>query len=128
MLDEIREDPGTMTSHTSDPGMANQYPASEWTQQSMFGDLGQQKWLLIGVGSLVGAIVLWATRRKAPEEKAAQRLVRDLRHADDADDIRELLGSNLPTILRPALLSALEEIEDQVHHGFRRLEREISRL
>jgi hypothetical protein len=117
-----------MTSHTSDPGMTNQYTPSEWTQQSMFGDLAQQKWLLIGVGSLVAAIVLWATRRKAPEEKAAQRLVRDLRHSANADEVRELLGSNLPTILRPALLSALEEIEDQVHHGFRRLEREISHL
>jgi hypothetical protein len=94
----------------------------------MFGDLGQQKWVLIGVGSLVGALVLWATRRKAPEEIAAQRLVRDLRHVDDADAVRELLGENLPTILRPALLSALEEIQDQVHHGFRRLEREISHL
>jgi hypothetical protein len=94
----------------------------------MLGDMGQQKWLLIGVASLVGAIVLWATRRKAPEEKAAKRLVRDLRNVDDADDVRDLLGENLPTILRPALLSALEEIQDQVHHGFRRLEREISRL
>ena len=103
------------------------YSASEWTQQSMLGDLIQQKWLWAGVGGLL--IVTWLlSRRSAPEEKAARRLVRDWRHVDDPDDVRELLGSNVPTILRPALLAALEELEDQVHRLFRRLERDITRL
>jgi hypothetical protein len=127
-LDQIREDAGSMSSHTSDPHASDQYTASEWTQQSMLGDMAQQKWLLIGVASLAGAVVLWATRRKAPEEVAARRLVRDWRNVDDAEDARDLLGSNVPIILRPVLLTALEEIEDQVHHLFRRLEREINRL
>jgi len=117
-----------MTSHTSNPRVADSYTASEWTQQSMFGDLAQQKWLLVGAGCLVGALLLWSMRRKAPEEQAARRLVREWRHVDDVDAARDLLGSNVPTILRPALLSVLEEIEVQVHHWFRRLEREISRL
>jgi hypothetical protein len=94
----------------------------------MLGDLSQQKWLLIGAGCFVGAVVLWASRRKAPEEEAARRLVRDWRNVDDADDARELLGSNVPTVFKPAMLAALEEIEDQVHKGFRRAEREINRL
>jgi hypothetical protein len=47
---------------------------------------------------------------------------------DDPDDARELLGENIPTILRPALLSALDEIENQVHRWFRQLEHEIERL
>jgi hypothetical protein len=111
-----------MASSTSD-----EYTASEWTQQSMMGDVMQQKWLLVGLGCAVGALWLWS-RRKAPQEEAARRLVRDWRHVDDADDVRELLGSNVPTVLRPALLSALEEFEDIVHHWFRRLEREINRL
>ncbi len=111
-----------MASSTSD-----QYTASAWTQQSMMGDVMQQKWLLIGLGCAVGALWLWS-RRKAPEEEAARRLVRDWRNVDDVDDVRELLGSNVPTVLRPALLSALEEIEDYVHHWFRRLERDINRL
>lgn len=117
-----------MTSHTSDPRTTDQYTASEWTQQSMLGDLSQQKWLLIGAACFVGAAVLWASRRKAPEEKAAQRLVRDWRHVDDAGDVRDLLGSNVPTIFKPAMLTALEEIEDQVHKAFRRAERAIRRL
>ena len=43
-------------------------------------------------------------------------------------EMRELLGDNLPTIVRPALLIALEEIETQVRLGFRKVEREIERL
>jgi hypothetical protein len=116
-----------MTSHTSNPGVTDSYNTSEWTQQTMLGDLASQKWLWVGAACSVGALWLWS-RRKGPEEKAAQRLVRDWRHVDDVDDARDLLGSNVPTILKPALLTGLEEIEDQVHAMFRRVEREINRL
>ena len=102
--------------------------ASEWTQQNMMSDLMQQKGLLIGAGVALGVTLLLLSRRKAPEEQAARRIVRVCRHVDDAEDARDLLGEHVPTILRPALLSALEEIEEQVHHAFRRLEREIDRL
>ena len=101
--------------------------ASEWTQQSMFTDLMQQKWLLIGAGSLVGALWLWS-RRSAPNEQAGRRLVRDWRRVDDANDARDLLGSNLLVIFRPALLAGLEQIEELVDDWFRRAEREINRL
>jgi hypothetical protein len=106
---------------------SNDYTASEGTQQSMMGDLMRQKWLFIGLGGVIGLIWLMS-RRSAPEEKAARRLVRDLRHVDDADDVRELLGGNVPVILRPVLLSALSEIETYVHQWFRRVERDIERL
>lgn len=117
-----------MTSHTSDPRETDQYTASEWTQQSMLGDLSQQKWLIVGAACFVGAVVLWASRRKAPQEEAARRLVRDWRHVDDAEDVRDLLGSNVPRVFKPAMLTALEEIEDLVHKWFRQAEREIKRL
>jgi hypothetical protein len=106
---------------------SEQLGASDWTQQSMVNDLMQQKWLLVGVGCFLGALWLWS-RRSKPEEQAARRLVRDLRDVDEPDDVRDSLGSNLPTILRPALLTALEELQNQVHLLFRRLEREIERL
>jgi hypothetical protein len=111
------------SSSTSSNGLT----ASEWTHQSMLSDLMQQKGLLIGIAVVIGLVVL-LSRRSAPEEKAARRLVRDWRHVDDPDDVRDLLGENLPTIVRPALLALLEEIERQVHRGFRSLEREIARL
>jgi hypothetical protein len=115
------------TTTSSSSGSSNGLTASEWTQQSMLSDLMQQKGLLIGVGVVVGLAML-LSRRSAPEEKAARRLVRDWRHVDDPDDARNLLGENVPTIVRPALLAALEEIERQVHRGFRSLERQIERL
>ena len=106
---------------------SDQFTASEWTQRNLLNDVMQQKWLLVGAGFFIGALWLWS-RRSAPEEEAARRLVRDLRNVDDPEDARELLGSNVPTILRPVLLTALDEIETLVHQWFRRLERDISRL
>jgi hypothetical protein len=106
---------------------SERFTASEWTQQTMLSDLLQQKWLLIGVGCFIGAMWLMS-RRSAPEEQAARRLVRDWRHVDDPDDVRDLLGENVPTILRPVLLSVLDEIERQVHKAFRQIEREINHL
>lgn len=112
---------------TSTSSSSGNFTASEWTQQNMLTDLLTQKWLLIGAGCFIG--VLWLmSSRKAPEEQAARRLVRDWRHVDDPDDVRDLLSENVPPILRPALLSALEEIERQTHRWFRQVEREIERL
>jgi hypothetical protein len=87
----------------------------------------QQKGLFIGLG--VAVVMIWFFRsRSRPEEKAARRLVRDWRHVDDPQDVRELLGENLPTIVRPALLIALAEIERSVHRAFRKIEKDIERL
>jgi hypothetical protein len=115
------------TSSTSSSSSSDNFTPTEWTQQTMMSDLMHQKGLLIGLGAVIGAFLLFRPRA-APEEKAARRLVRDIRKVDDADDVRSLLGDNLPTIVRPALLTALNEIERQVHRGFRTLEREIEHL
>ena len=120
--------PASSAPSSTGPSSSDSFSASEWTQQSMVSDLLQQKPLLIGMAALVGAILFFRARAPKPEEKAARRLVRDWRKVDDPDDARDLLGSNLPTIMRPALLIAFEEIKRQVHQGFRRLEREISHL
>jgi hypothetical protein len=103
------------------------FPPTEGNQQTVLSEVMQQKGLLIGLG-LAATALFFLSRRSAPEEKAARRLVRDMRHVDDAGDVRDLLGSNLPTIVRPVLLLALEELERQVHKGFANLEREIERL
>ena len=116
-----------MSTSTPSTSSYDRYTASEWTQQNMLSDLMQQKGLLIGAGVAL-AVILLMRRRAAPEEKAARRLVRDLRHVDDPHDARDLITGNVPTILRPALLTALEEIETQVHQLFRRLEHDIERL
>jgi len=101
--------------------------SSEFTQRTMFSDLTQQPWL-IGLGIGVGIFLLMRLRQPPAQERAARRLVRDLRHIDDVDDARDLFGSNVPTILRPAMLLLLQEVERQVRRGFRQLERSIERL
>lgn len=115
------------TSSSSPTSTFDAFSPTEWTQRTMFGDLMQQKGLLIGVALVVVGFLFFRSRSRS-QETAARHLVRDWRQVDDPDDARSLLGSNLPVIMRPALLAALEEIERQVDHGFRRLERQISRL
>ena len=112
---------------SSSSSSSDTFTPTEWTQHNMLSDLMQQKNLLIGAGIVIGALFLFR-RRSAPEEKAARRLVRNIRKVDEADDVRSLLGDNLPTIVRPALMIALGEIERQVHQVFRKLEREIEHL
>ncbi len=102
--------------------------SSEFTQQTMWSDMTQQRWL-IAVGIGIGVLLLFNLMRRPPEqEQAARRLVRDWRKVDDVDDARDLLGENIPMILRPALLLVLEEVERQVRQGFRRIERTIDHL
>lgn len=117
-----------MASTSSTSSSSDHYTPTEWTQHTMLSDVMQQKGLLIGAGVMLGVFLLFLRRRPAPEEKAARRLVRNWRKVDDAGDVRDLLGSNVPTIVRPALLMALHEIERQVHKGFASLERDIERL
>ena len=102
--------------------------SSEFTQQTMWSDLTQQRWL-IGLGLGLGTLFMFKMlRHEADQEQAARRLVRDWRKVDDVDDARDLLGENIPAILRPVLLLTLEEIERQVRKGFRRLEHQIQDL
>jgi hypothetical protein len=102
--------------------------ASEFTQQSILSDLSQQPWL-IGVALGLGALLLFnVLRRPHEQEKAARRLVRDWRKVDDVAGARDLLGENIPAVMRPALLQLLAEIERQIDRAFRRLERAIEHL
>jgi hypothetical protein len=114
----------TATPNSSDTGSVT---ASEWTQTNTWTDLLQQKAVLIAVGITAFMFFMWS-RRRPLQEQAARRLVRDWRNVDDPEDARDLLADNLPPIVRPALLLALQEVHRQVHRAFRNLEREIERL
>ena len=102
--------------------------ASELTQKTMLSDLKQQPLLWAGTGLALLALLLFWTRRQPSQEAAARHLVRDWRGVDDVADARDLLGSKVPIILRPALLAALEAAEDQVDAWFRQAERAIGRM
>lgn len=112
---------------SSSSSASDNFTATEWTETNMLTDLMQQKAVLLGLGALVLAVLFFRSRSR-PDEKAARRLVRDIRHVDDPEDVRDLLGDNLPVIVRPALLAALAEIERQVHRGFDKLEHDLERL
>jgi hypothetical protein len=116
------------SSTVSSTSSADRFPATDWSQPTLLSELMQQKGLLIGLGVALVAFFALARRRSAPEERAARRLVRDWRRVDDVRDVRDLLGSNVPTIVRPVLLVVLGEIERQVHRGFDNIERDIRRL
>ena len=115
-------------SSSSTSGSSDTFTPSEWTQQNMLSDLMQQKGLLIGIGAVVLAVLFFRGRSSDSQEQAARHLVRDWRRVDDTEGARDLVGEYLPTVLRPAMLIALEEIERQVQRGFQRLERQIERL
>jgi|SRR5436305_1707729 len=102
--------------------------SSEFTQRTMLEDLTQQRWL---IGVAIGVVFFLLMRMRgggADQERAARKLVRNLRTIEDVDDARDLIGSNLPPIFRPALLLILDEVERQVKRGFRNMERSIERL
>ncbi|HET6315469.1 MAG TPA: hypothetical protein VFG86_03345 [Chloroflexota bacterium] len=109
------------------PPSSEYLSSSELTQRSMLSDLAQQRWLIaVGVGLVLFLIV--RMRREPPQERAARNLVREMRNVDDIWDARDLFGSNLPPIFRPAMLLILEELERQVKRGFRNMERSIQHL
>jgi hypothetical protein len=101
---------------------------SELTQKTMLSDLKQQPMLWGGAALAVVALVLFWTRRQPSQQDAARHLVRDWRGVDDVDDARDLLGANVPIILRPALLAGLEALEGQVETWFRQAERALMKM
>jgi hypothetical protein len=116
------------SSTSASTSSADRFPSTDWSQPTLLSEVMQQKGLLIGLGLTVVAFLVLARRRSAPETRAVRRLVRDWRRVDDIRDARDLLGSNLPTVVRPVLLVVLGEIERQVHRGFDNIERDIRRL
>ena len=101
---------------------------TDLTQRTAFEDMTQQRGLLIGVGVAAVALFLMFRSRKDDQREAAKHLVRDWRRVDDVDGARDLLSSNVGPLLRPALLMVLNEVEDQVHHVLRRMEKRVQRL
>ena len=101
---------------------------SELTQRTMPWDMPQRPMLWAGACLALLALLLFRRRRGAPQRRAARHLVRDWRSVDDIDDARDLLGSNLPPILKPALVALLNEAEQHTHRWFRQMERRISKL
>jgi hypothetical protein len=81
--------------------------------------------------AVAAGIIAYLLRRSREEEEPSSRvakLARDWAGSDNIEAGRDFLVDKILPELKPALLSALSEIEDVVDEAFRRIEKNIKRL
>ena len=87
--------------------------------------------------AIAAGVIMYILRRSRAEEEVVvieepsnqiARLARDFASADNIEAGREFVMDKIVPELKPALLSALSEIEDIVDQAFRRLEKNIKKL
>ncbi len=81
--------------------------------------------------AVAAGVIAYILRRSREEEEPASRvakLARGWAGSDSVEAGREFVMDKLLPELKPALLSALAEIEDVVDQAFRRIEKNIRRL
>jgi hypothetical protein len=81
--------------------------------------------------AVAAGIIAYLLRRSREEEEPSNRvarLARDWAGSDNIEDGRDFLVDKVLPELKPALLSALSEIEDVVDQAFRRIEKNIKKL
>jgi hypothetical protein len=84
--------------------------------------------------ALAAGVIAYIVRRSRQEEEIEvptnqlARLAHDWASSDSIEAGREFVMDKIVPELKPALLSALSEIEDIVDQAFRRIERNIKKL
>ena len=80
--------------------------------------------------AVAAGIIAFLLRRSREEETPSSRMARfaDWAGSDNLDAGRDFLTDKVLPELKPALLSALAEIEDVVDQAFRRIEKNIKKL
>ena len=86
--------------------------------------------LATAIAAGVIAYIVRRSREQEEEEPANQlaKLARDWASSDNVEAGREFVMDKIVPELKPALLSALSEIEDIVDQAFRRIEKNIKKL
>jgi len=81
--------------------------------------------------AVAAGVIAYLLRRSREEEEPASRvakMARDWAGSDGMEAGRDFLVDKILPELKPALLSALSEIEDVVDQAFRRIEKNIKKL
>src|SRR5215468_10536797 len=86
--------------------------------------------LATAIAAGVIVYILRRSRAEEVEEPSGQlaRLARDWASSDSVEAGRDFVMDKIVPELKPALLSALSEIEDIVDQAFRRIEKNIKKL
>ena len=81
--------------------------------------------------AVAAGVIAYLLRRSREEEEPTSRVARMARDWAGSDNVgagRDFLLDKVLPELKPALLSALSEIEDVVDQAFRRIEKNIKKL
>jgi hypothetical protein len=92
---------------------------------------GRAAGTILATAIAAGIIAYLLRRSREEEEEPANRVARFAREWAGSDNVeagREFLMDKVLPELKPALLSALSEIEDVVDQAFRRIEKNIKKL
>ncbi|MDQ3809423.1 MAG: hypothetical protein M3336_03945 [Chloroflexota bacterium] len=110
-----------------DEGRPGGYGAASrpWEDRS-----GRAVGTILATAVAAGVIAFLLKRSREEEEPTSRvaRLARDWAGSDSVEAGREFLMDRVLPELKPALLSALSEIEDVVDQAFRRIEKNIKKL
>ena len=86
---------------------------------------------ILATAVAAGVIAFLLRRSRAEEEEPTSRvakLAKDWAGSDSVEAGRDFLVDKILPELKPALLSALSEVEDIVDQAFRRIEKNIKKL
>ncbi len=111
-----------------DEGRAGGYgaPSRPWEDRS-----GRAAGTILATAIAAGVIAFLIRRSREQQDEPTNRMARfarDWAASDNLEAGRDFLVDKVLPELKPALLSALSEIEDVVDQAFRRIERNIKRL
>ncbi len=99
--------------------------ARPWEDRS-----GRAAGTILATAVAAGIIAFLLRRSREPEEPTTRvaKMAREWAGSDGMEAGREFLMDKVLPELKPALLSALSEIEDVVDEAFRRIEKNIKKL
>ena len=99
--------------------------ARPWEDRS-----GRAAGTILATAVAAGLIAFLLRRSREEEEPASRvaRIARDFAGSDSIEAGRDFVMDRILPELKPALLTALSELEDVVDQAFRRIEKNIKRL